>query len=212
MVRRISTITKIVVCESTYLRVRMSSETIFYKAYLASRKSISRLVARIVPPHEIEDIVQETYVRICQIENKSNITSPKSFMFKTARNLALDFQKQANIRLVDGVEDMEALDSLHSAPHTDEMYDNALKDSEFSHFCEAVRQLPVQCRKVFVLKKVYGYSQREIAAKLEISESTVEKHISAGMKRCTLFMRKTSQGTGGKVSANLQNRVGGKHE
>lgn len=169
----------------------MSNDSLFYKAYLTSRKSISRLVARIVPPHEIEDIVQETYVRICQIENKENITSPKSFMYKTARNLALDYQKQANVRLVDGVENMEVLEQLLSNHQKDEMYENALTQSEFSHFCEAVRLLPIQCRKVFVLKKVYGYSQREIAAQLSLSESTVEKHISTGMKRCTLFMRKT---------------------
>ncbi|MEW6998631.1 RNA polymerase sigma factor [Colwelliaceae bacterium BS250] len=167
----------------------MSNDTLFYKTYLSSRKTISRLVARIVPPHEIEDIVQETYVRICQIENKENISSPKSFMYKIARNLALDYQKQAHVRLVDGIENMEALEQLLSNHHKDEMYDNALTNIEFSHFCEAVRQLPVQCRKVFVLKKVYGYSQREIAAQLNLSESTVEKHISTGMKRCTLFMR-----------------------
>jgi len=146
-------------------------------------------VAKIVPPHEIEDIVQETYVRICQLENKAHITSPKSFMYKTAHNLALDYLKQANIRLVDGIDDMENLDYLLTEHHKDEMYENALTDSEFSYFCEAVRQLPQQCRKVFVLKKVYGYSQREIANQLNLSESTVEKHISTGMKRCTLFMR-----------------------
>ena len=54
-----------------------------YKVYLASRKSLSSVVARIVPPHEIEDIVQETYVRICQIKNTENISSPKSFIYKT---------------------------------------------------------------------------------------------------------------------------------
>ncbi|GAA6171649.1 hypothetical protein NBRC116592_13190 [Colwellia sp. KU-HH00111] len=169
----------------------MSNQTLLHKAYLTSRKSISRLVARIVPPHEIEDIVQETYVRICQIENKEKITSPKSFMYKTAKNLALDYQKQANVRLVDGIENMETLERLLSDQSKDEMYENALANSEFSYFCEAVRLLPVQCRKVFVLKKVYGYSQREIAVQLNLSESTVEKHISTGMKRCTLFMRKT---------------------
>ena len=46
----------------------------------------------------------------------------------------------------------------------------------------------VQCRRAFVLKKVYGYSQREIAQELELSESTVEKHIANGVKRCTYFM------------------------
>ena len=189
----------------------MSNDTLFYKAYLASRKSISRLVARIVPPHEIEDIVQETYVRICQIENKESISSPKSFMYKTARNLALDFQKQASNRLVDGIDNMEAFEHLLSEPNKDEMYENALSDSEFSHFCEAVRLLPVQCRKVFVLKKVYGYSQREIAAQLSLSESTVEKHIATGMKRCTLFMRKINASTASQAtSSNVV--AGGEYE
>jgi len=190
----------------------MSNDTLFYKVYLSSRKSISRLVARIVPPHEIEDIVQETYVRICQIENKENITSPRSFMYKTARNLALDYQKQASVRLVDGVENMEILEQLLSSHHKDEMYENALTDSEFSHFCEAVRQLPVQCRKVFVLKKVYGYSQREIAAQLNLSESTVEKHISTGMKRCTLFMRKTQNKINKGSATSSQSIAGGTYE
>ena len=167
----------------------MSEDTLFYKIYLASRKSISRVVSTIVPPHEIEDIVQETYVRICQIENKENIASPKSFMLKTARNLALDYQKQASVRLVDGVDDFQALEYLLADHNKDETYETILAESEFAHFCEAVRLLPIQCRKVFVLKKVYGYSQREIAAQLTLSESTVEKHISTGMKRCTLFMR-----------------------
>jgi len=186
----------------------MSNDTLFYKAYLASRKSISRLVARIVPPHEIEDIVQETYVRICQIENKDNISSPKSFMFKTARNLALDFQKQADTRLVDGIENMEAFEHLLSESGKDEMYENARTDGEFSHFCEAVRQLPIQCRKVFVLKKVYGYSQREIATQLNLSESTVEKHISTGMKRCTLFMRKMDNHSPDKTILSAKMKAG----
>ena len=104
----------------------MTKDTLFYKVYLASRKSLSNVVARIVPPHEIEDIVQETYVRICQIKNTENISSPKSFIYKTARNLALDYQKQANIRLVDGIDNMEALEQLLAEHQQDEMYENCL--------------------------------------------------------------------------------------
>ncbi len=170
----------------------MANDKIFHKIYVASRNGLSRIVSRLVPPHEIEDIVQETYVRICQIENKDRITSPKSFMFKTARNLALDYLKQSNVKLVDRVESLQELEHLLSDQNRDEMYEKALIDNEFSHFCDAVRQLPVQCRKVFVLKKVYGSTQREIAEKLGISESTVEKHVANGMKRCTQYMRKTN--------------------
>jgi RNA polymerase sigma factor (sigma-70 family) len=195
----------------------MSSETLFHKIYLASRKGISRVVSQIVPPHEIEDIVQETYVRICQIENKDKITSPKSFMFKTARNLALDHQKQARVKLNHDIDDNDLAALLSGDNDSDQMYENALTDREFAHFCEAVRQLPLQCRKVFVLKKVYGYSQREITQQLELSESTVEKHIATGMKRCTLFMRgrfmrNTNDQAAPANTTSTKNTAGGSYE
>ncbi len=190
----------------------MSSEPLFYKIYLASRKGISRVVSRIVPPDEIEDIVQETYVRICQIENKEKINSPKSFMFTTARNLALDHQKQARVKLNDDIDDDELLALLSGENDHDEMLQNASTDREFAHFCEAVRQLPVQCRKVFVLKKVYGYSQREIAQQLGLSQSTVEKHISTGMKRCTLFMRNNHHQAVSANTTSKQTIAGGSYE
>ncbi len=189
----------------------MSNDTVFYKIYLASRQSISRVISRIVPPDEIEDIVQETYVRICQVENKENIDSPKSFMFKTAKNLALDYQKQASVRLVDRVDNTQDLELLLSDTNNDEMYQQAVSHHEFSNFCDAVRHLPIQCRKVFVLKKVYGYSQKEIAVQLNISESTVEKHISTGVKRCTIFMRKMKNVSSNRTSRD-QSSVGGCHE
>jgi len=92
------------------------------------------------------------------------------------------------------------------------MYEKALTDSEFSNFCEAIRLLPVQCRKVFVLKKVYGYSQREIAAQLNLSESTVEKHIATGMKRCTQFMRQSTKSVYGQPNTSSQLNAGGRNE
>jgi len=171
----------------------MVKDNMFQKLFLVSRESIKRVVARIVPPHDIEDIVQETYVRLCQVKNESTIHSPKSFMFTTARNLAFDYQKQANVRLVDKVEDWQQFEQLLNVDAKDEIYQKVELEHEFSHLCEAIRLLPTQTRKVFVLKKVYGYSQKEIAKQLSLSESTIEKHISTGTKRCIQFMRKLKQ-------------------
>lgn len=169
----------------------MNNHILFHKIYTSSSKALSRLVSRMVPPHEIEDIVQETYVRLCQTENIERIDSPKAFMYKTARNLALDYIKRADTKRVDRVESQQMLDDLMNGDDktVDEMYHSTVIDEEFKHFCDAVRMLPVQCRKVFVLKKVYGNSQKEIAEQLGISQSTVEKHISNGLKRCTIYMR-----------------------
>jgi len=161
--------------------------------YISIRSRLMKSVSRIVPPKDIEDIVQETYVRVCQIENGSNIKYPHSFLFKTARNLALDHVKRAESRLTTGVVDEDEFDLATGDEWTNDPYHAVSTNGEFALFCEAVRQLPVQCRKVFVLKKVYGYSQKEISRALGIAESTVEKHISTGVKRCAQLIMKSER-------------------
>ena len=158
------------------------------ETFLGMRGRLASLASRIVPPKEIEDIVQETYVRLCQVKKKEDIREPRSFMMRTARNLALDHVKRSESRLADSVESLENPEILLSDELYDQTYDEVASAEEFSFFCEAVRALPLQCRRVFVLKKVYGYSQREIAEELGISENTVEKHVALGVKRCTLFL------------------------
>lgn len=161
--------------------------------YLDLRNSLAGSVRGIVPPKDVEDIVQETYVRVCQIEQKSVITSPRSYLFRIARNLALDHIKRADSQLTDSIDALDEQQSekvLCSAERlADDVFEQAASNEEFAMFCEAVRHLPLQCRRVFVLRKVYGYSQREIAGKMGIAEKTVEKHITKGMKRCLYYMR-----------------------
>ena len=48
---------------------------------------------------------------------------------------------------------------------------------ELARVAELARALPVVCRQVFTLRKVYGYSGREIASRLGIPEHAVEEHL-----------------------------------
>lgn len=164
--------------------------------FVALRSTLARAVSRLVPPKEVEDIVQETYVRVCQVETPEQIQFPRSFMLRTAQNLALDHLKRAETRLSVSLDDELDLELVGYTTRADETFDRVAANQEFGFFCEAVRQLPLQCRKAFVLKKVYGYSQKEIALNLDISENTVEKHIATGIKRCAQFMAELKQGTG----------------
>lgn len=172
----------------------MTGEEGIYGVYLTVRASLARTLLRIVPPKEVEDIVQETYVRVCQIERDGRqIQQPRAFLFKTARNLALDYLKRSETRLTSSLEDLDEHGPQYrgdDAEHfADQTFEAAASKQEFALFCEAVRELPLQCRRVFVLRKVYGYSQQEIARQLNLSENTVEKHIAQGIKRCTDFMQ-----------------------
>lgn len=49
---------------------------------------------------------------------------------------------------------------------------------------KAVQKLPERCRQVFTLRKVYGYSQKEIAARMNISENTVEQQLTKAARHC----------------------------
>jgi RNA polymerase sigma-70 factor (ECF subfamily) len=165
----------------------MSNNENVNSLFIALRTTLARAVSHIVPPREVEDIVQETYVRVCQVGERDDIHHPRSFMLRTARNLALDHRKRSESRLADSMEDLQE-DLQELSTGVDDTYDRVAANQEFGYFCEAVRQLPQQCRKAFVLRKVYGYSQKEIADSLGISENTVEKHIATGIKRCTGYM------------------------
>lgn len=157
------------------------------RMYLSVVGSLKRAVAGIVPPKEVEDIVQEAYVRACQAERESPITSPRSFLFKTVRNLALDHVKRAETRLSDSF-DEDMAGHLGQQSYGIDPLGEAVSHEEFSLFCEAVRLLPAQCRRAFVLKKVYGYSRKEIAEHMGVSENTVQTQIARGMKASLQFM------------------------
>ncbi|MEW6991626.1 RNA polymerase sigma factor [Colwelliaceae bacterium 6441] len=159
--------------------------------FLEIRPSLMRYISKIVPPAEVEDIVQETYVRLCQLKNYSlDNNRPKqhnkSFLYTIAKNLALDHNKKSEVRLADSVENEDGFgeQSIHSP------YEYSVTNERFRHFCEVVRILPQQCRKVFVLKKVYGFTQQEIATELNISLKTVDSHVVNAMKRLKLHMDK----------------------
>lgn len=168
----------------------MSNRENLSSLFMGIQKSLAKVASTIAPPKEIEDIVQETYVRICEISNEEPITSPRSFMYRIVKNLALDHVKRAETRLSISLDDSLNADiqELGEQAGEDSTFNTVASKEEFELFCRAVRQLPLQCRRVFVMKKVYGYSQKEIAADLNISESTVEKHIAFGIKRCYHYM------------------------
>lgn len=159
------------------------------ETFMAMRGSLARLVRGIVPPKEVEDIVQETYVRVCQTELRAAIREPRSFLFRTAQNLALDHLKRSESRLTAGVDAIDDVIAMDIGLQSDPTYAQVASDEEFVLFCEAVRHLPKQCRRAFVLKKVYGYSLKEIAAEMGVGQPTVESHIVAGTKRCVKFLR-----------------------
>ena len=72
----------------------------------------------------------------------------------------------------------------------------------------AVRRLPVQGRRVYILRRVYGYSQKETADYLGITVKTVEAHQAKAMVRCADYMAEETAGLTANSTAAQHTRKG----
>jgi len=134
---------------------------------------------------DIDDVLQDTYLKAVQANDRQEIKAPKAFLYKIAKNLALNEKGKAANRLSDSIEDIQDINVLANNISPDRQLDY---NRQFAAFCNAVALLPPQCRQVFVFKKVYGLSNKEIAEKLGVMVGTVDKHLAKGLQMCRNYL------------------------
>lgn len=136
---------------------------------------------------DIDDVVQETYLRICKTHATQPIQCVRAFLFGIARRLAVDVIRKErrttahNVGMDFGAFDVRE-DKADAAEATS-------MQQEIELLAEAIHALPARCREVMILRKIERLSHREIAEKLGITVATVEAQISRGMEKCTCYLR-----------------------
>ena len=150
-------------------------------AYLQNQTLLRGYISRfLVSSHEIDDVSQETFLRAYNAEQKKAIDEPKAFLFRIAKNLMLSEFKKKSRKVTDYIEDFECTDLDEGL----ELEDNIMAQQKLGIFCEAVASLPPKRRKVILMKKVYGLSHKEIAERMGVTVSAVEKHLLQGGRFC----------------------------
>jgi RNA polymerase sigma-70 factor (ECF subfamily) len=135
---------------------------------------------------DVEDVIQESYLRIWKARMAQPIRSTKSFLFRVARNLALDLVRRDRISPIANVVDLNALGTAGHGPGVVEL---ACTQDEVRMLARAIHMLPVRCRQVIVLRQIDGLSQRQIALQLGISVLTVQVHVVNGLRRIEEYFR-----------------------
>lgn len=126
---------------------------------------------------EIDDIVQETYARLIAVESVAGIGNVKTYMFQTAYSVLVSHVRRARVVAFETVADLEHLGATRDVSPEDQVIDR----DELNRLARAIATLPGKIRDVFILRRVNGLSQRDVACELGLSESTVEKHMSRGI-------------------------------
>jgi RNA polymerase sigma factor (sigma-70 family) len=132
---------------------------------------------------DVEELLQETYARLLTAgsSNEPEVRSVRAFSLTVARNVAFDWLRHKQVVPIELVADMEAMDILDEREQIDAIVNS---HQELMMLVAAVQQLPERCRQVFTLRKVYGYSQKEIAARMNITENTVEQQLIKAARHC----------------------------
>lgn len=146
------------------------------KAYVKSRLGHSTAV-------DVDDIVQEAFLRITTQREAERPENPRGFLFRIARNLVFDTLRRNRVRR-NYVESQAA--GPGSQRRTEEVKsaeNEASVREELAIVIAAIDELPPQCRRVFLLQRQEDLSYADIAERLDISVSMVQKHMSKALRR-----------------------------
>jgi RNA polymerase sigma factor (sigma-70 family) len=144
-----------------------------------------RLVAMVNSRDTAADLLQETYVKLLGLVNTQAVEHPRALLHRIATNLAIDYLRKQK-------KPFHAVDSLDAAmevPCGSPCAERIMLGKERLQLSlQAIDKLPPRTREAFLLYRVYGYSYREIAARMGISDSGVEKLLMRALDQfCTQF-------------------------
>jgi RNA polymerase sigma-70 factor (ECF subfamily) len=156
----------------------------FSRLYAAEHGRLSRILRRITGSADVaEDIVHDAFVKL---SSRQIAPSDIGLLVRTAQNLARDMRRAERVRTAYAV-----------GVTSDQGYvGEALPDEamaarqELADLFEALKSLPERTQRIFLLSKIDELSYPQIAAKLDVSVSTVEKDMVVALEFCRTWRRR----------------------
>jgi RNA polymerase sigma-70 factor (ECF subfamily) len=131
-------------------------------------------------PAAAEDCLQTAHVRLAEFRRSRTVVNEKGFLVHTARNIAIDEARRARTR----AEAPGGIDAVMELRDDRPLQDEVLLARErLARVREALASLPERTRDIFLMHRLAGLKYREIAERVGVSVSAVEKHIAKATLR-----------------------------
>lgn len=159
------------------------------RAFAAYKDVLIRTLLRLsVQPTDVDDILQESLARTLHADSRRRLEFPKSYLYTVARNLVFEESERRSREVQCEIDD--AILASDATPLDEELHYKQMLDV----FWEAMSTLPKTHQRAILLRRIYGLSHKEVAKKMGVSISSVEKYFAQGIKRCQDIM--SGQGYG----------------
>lgn len=133
----------------------------------------------------VKDIIQECFIKLWEKHNSIQILSVQSLLFAMVRNSCLNYLKHESIVNQYQIEYLANIQGQEKLYHADFLCDAdspLLYEELQKEINYVIDQLPERQKEVFLMSRFEGLKNREIAEKLQISTTAVEKHISKALQ------------------------------
>jgi len=156
-------------------RLKADDLTAFAEVYNSYYIPLLELAARKTGDfQQAEEIVQDAFVSMYFQRSKIR-EQPTAYLRAIIKYKIIDLRRKKSLQLVS----LTDSDPVENSSDPYRVLFEAELQAQVDHY---VDQLPAQCKKVFILSRQHGLSNKEIAGQLEISIRTVETHISRALK------------------------------
>lgn len=149
----------------------------FNTFFLTHRTPLLRTLQRLVDnPSTAEDLLQETYLRVTRALRERPVEHLEPFVFQVARNLARDHLRTRRLQMRTLLDDVPE-QVLHNVPAPTSTCEDAADAERLLRRLGTRLKLTPRQRRIFTLSRLQGTSYLEIAARLQVSPSTVQKEL-----------------------------------
>lgn len=164
----------------------------FASLYRTTVAPLRRHLARILGnPTEAQDIAHDAYLRVYPVLENKSAEKPEALLYTTARRLAFNRLKRRRIAPFAPLPPQPEL-TASAAPG---VVQQVMARQELQQLEQAIAQLPEGCRAVLLLRKIELLSHREIADRLGIAISTVEKQHARALRLLRAALAPRQPGT-----------------
>jgi RNA polymerase sigma-70 factor (ECF subfamily) len=163
-----------------------------YLSWFAKMKHFAR--EYVVSEEDAENIVQDVFMELWEkrpvLADRTRLTA---YLFTSVKNRSLNCLRHRIIeQKTAGYIQDEYIAALRMNLDSLEYFDHTLFGEEDTGqiISRALLSLPGKCRRIFVMSKIEGMKQKDVAAKLQISINTVETQIGIAYKKLRIELKK----------------------